>query len=103
MAERFTLTAEQVPYPCASEQWVDILRWCICVMDPADTRIGFVAGCLSHAFKNGGHLTDRQFDACDAIVQSLVEDWAQGVLVCQNTPPDRRKSTLLPTSVEVKH
>lgn len=87
MANRFTLTSDQVPGVTLSDSWVDVLRWCICIMDPNDTRMAFVAGCLSRAAK-GQNLTDRQAEACNAILMSLMRDMAAGILVCQNTPPD---------------
>lgn len=102
MTERFTLTSDQVPFITMSEFWVDVLRWCICVMDPTDTRLGFVAGCLSRAAKDG-HLSDRQADACNAILTSLIRDFADGILLCQNTPPRPHPPMPAVKKTEVKH
>lgn len=86
MKPTFTLNAQQVPQPPESSFWVDVLRWMVCVMDPADPRLGFIAGCLSHALK-AGTLTDRQHEACDRIWAAVAADYQAGILVCQNTNP----------------
>lgn len=102
MTKRFTLTCDQVPGVTLSDSWVDVLRWCICIMDPHDTRMAFVAGCLSRAAK-GQNLTDRQAEACNAILMSLMRDMAAGILVCQNTPPDDCNTTIMNAVPGVKH
>jgi hypothetical protein len=84
---RFTLTASETPDPPESTLWADLLRWMVCVMDPDDTRLAFVAGCLSHAMRNDNGLSGKQATACQAILDRLCTDWAEGVLVCQNTTP----------------
>lgn len=102
MTERFTLTDDQVPSPPVSPLWVDILKWCVCVMDPADERLGFIASCLAYAIKNNG-LTERQAAACSAIKKRLIDDWAHGILLCQNTPPDEPYGLVESKPPEVKH
>lgn len=102
MAERFTLTSNQVPFMTLSEDWTDVLRWCLCVMDPTDTRMSLIAGCLSRTAK-GEHLTERQAEACNAIFKSLISDFAAGILVCQNTPPDPREQFWHDLKPEAKH
>jgi hypothetical protein len=83
----FALLSYQVPSPPEkSREWSDVLRWMICVMDPADTRLSFIAGCLSHALKNGG-LTKAQADACNKIYARVIGDFGRGILVCQNKDP----------------
>jgi hypothetical protein len=86
MVDDFTLTADQVPDPPESGLWANVLRWCICVMDPKDTRTPFIASCLAHALRNGG-LTEGQQEACVRITQSVLLGWQEGILVCQNTAP----------------
>ena len=83
---RFTLTASETPDPPESTLWADLLRWMVCVMDPDDTRLAFVSSCLSHACKAGG-LTERQARACQKMLDDVWQAWADGVLICQNTPP----------------
>lgn len=85
-APRFTLFCDEVPEPPESGLWVDLLRWVICVMDPSDTRLAFVAGCLAQVARTGG-LSQKQADACKAILNSICKAWSEGVLVCQNTVP----------------
>lgn len=94
-APRFTLLCDEVPEPPESPLWVDLLRWVVCVMDPDDRRIGFVAGCLSHACQHDG-LSARQASACQAILNSVMKAWADGVLVCQNTVPTEGVKELPP-------
>ena len=84
MNPRFALYCDEVPDPPATTLWVDLLRWAVCVMDPEDKRLTFVAGCLSFATQNEG-LTAKQSSACEAILKSLHQDWQNGILVCQNT------------------
>lgn len=84
MNPRFVLFCDEVPEPPKSNLWVDLLRWMICVMDPDDKRLAFVAGCLSHGLRNDG-LSDKQAAACQAILDTICKAWAEGVLVCQNT------------------
>lgn len=86
MTDRFTLFCDEVPNPPQSALWVDLLRWMICVMDPDDKRLAFVAGCLSHAMRAGG-LSEKQSAACQSILGAMCRDWADGILVCQNTAP----------------
>lgn len=85
--EKFTLTASHVPQEPASRQWSDLLRWLVCIMDPDDKRLSFVAGCLSHTLKFGG-LSDRQCAACEAILNSVKSDLSEGILLCQNIPDE---------------
>ena len=80
----FSLTFDQVPDPPDGGKWMDVLRWCICVMDPKDTRLSFIAGCLSYALVNDG-LTQKQAAACQSILDRLIDDFGRGILVCQNT------------------
>jgi len=86
MTPRFVLFCDEVPDPPESKVWVDLLRWMICVMDPDDKRLGFVAGCLSQACQNDG-LTTRQAASCQAILETICRAWGDGILVCQNTEP----------------
>ena len=85
-APTFTLTCDEVPDPPKSSLWADLLRWMVCVMDPADKRIAFVAGCLSSAIQKDG-LTEKQAAACAAILSTVCQAWSDGILVCQNTMP----------------
>ena len=85
MSLRFSLIDYQVPSPPThTREWADVLRWMICVMDPADTRLAFVAGCLSYSLKHGG-LSAAQADACNKIYARIISDHKAGILVCQNT------------------
>lgn len=87
-APRFALYRDEVPDPPPSSLWVDLLRWMICVMDPDDRRLSFVAGCLSHAAQTG-ILSEKQSNACQAILNTICRAWGEGTLVCQNNiPPD---------------
>lgn len=95
MTPRFTLFCDEVPEPPESGLWVDLLRWMICVMDPADSRTAFVAGCLSYAAQNDG-LSAKQAEACQAILNAVCKAWADGVLVCQNTIPPEDVKELQP-------
>jgi len=88
---KFHLQSHQVPSPPTSTLWVDLLRWTVCVMDPKDTRLAFIASCLSYAIKNGG-LTDAQAEACENIHERVRDAFMDGTLVCQNTIAPRPKS-----------
>ena len=82
--EPFSLLAHQVPEYPENAGWGDVLRWMICVMDPCDQRLAFIAGCLSHFLKFGG-LTLKQSKACRKILVRIAEDFNAGILVCQNS------------------
>lgn len=82
----FSLYAHQVPDRPDSLVWVDVLRWMVCVMDVHDTRLAFIASCLSYAIKNEG-LTPAQARACNRIYERVQEAFFDRVLVCQNTVP----------------
>lgn len=95
MPPRFTLLSNEVPAPPQSALWVDLLRWILCVMDPDDTRMAFVAGCLSHAAQNDG-LSPKQAAACQAILSNVCKAWADGILICQNTLPSEDTPEIQP-------
>ena len=97
----FTLSCDEVPDPPKSALWADLLRWMVCVMDPADKRIGFVARCLSSAVKNDG-LTEKQAAACSAILSTVCQAWSDGILVCQNTISASDDDAEPPTAI-VRH
>ncbi len=86
---KFTLTESQVPeVPWSADgtmTWADALRWLVCVMDPLDSRLGFIAGCLSYELKQGA-LTPKQAAACKRITEAILADFHDGILVCQNQP-----------------
>lgn len=87
MPPNFTLSCEEVPDPPASSEWAAVLRWLICVMDPDDAGLPFIAACLSYAIPNDG-LTAAQASACQTILTRVLEAWGDDALVCQNTEPD---------------
>jgi len=51
-------TALPPPIP-SSTAWVDVLHWCVRVMDVDDPDLGFAASILSHAIKFDG-LSEKQ-------------------------------------------
>lgn len=57
--EPFVIEPDQVPRPPAFKTEVDRLRWLICVADPDDKDLSFVASLLSQALKKGS-LSDKQ-------------------------------------------
>jgi hypothetical protein len=75
----------QVPLPPYGEDgtpWTDTLRWLVCVMNPDDRSLHFIASVLSSALKNGG-LTERQAAAAKKIEHRIMRDYDAGVLDCQ--------------------
>lgn len=96
MTSRFVLFCDEVPDPPESSLWIDLLRWMICVMDPDDPRLPFVAGCLSHAAQHG-ILSEKQATACQGILTALCAAWSEGALICQNNVPPDDVKLLQPT------
>jgi hypothetical protein len=66
-----------------------MLRWMVCVMDPSDARLAFIASCLSHSLRHDG-LTKPQSEACNKILARIFDAYRDGILVCQNTMPTVR-------------
>ena len=81
----FGLNENQVPEPSESNQWVDTLRWLICVMDNDDTSLGFIAGIFAHALKNEGYLTEKQSKIGNKIYRRVHRAYMEEILECQNT------------------
>lgn len=78
----FMLLDYQVPECPASTLWSDQLRWLICVMNPDDGSLHYIASVLAYALKNDC-LTDRQSKAANKILRRVRLDFAAGVLDCQ--------------------
>lgn len=75
----YSLAPSQVPAPPASAQWVEQLRWCMAVMDSDPDELGFVAGLISYAIKQGG-LTEKQAKYAQRLLDRVTEDWEAGKL-----------------------
>lgn len=85
----FTLTNQQVPQPpIMSDDWADLLRWMIVVMNPDDPQLPFAASLLADALKKGA-LTERQSAAADRLMIRILGAYVAGDLLCIKTgnPP----------------
>ena len=93
--QRIYLFGCELPNIAENQFFVDLLHRSICIMDPDDRRIGFIAGCLSYDCQRDG-LTSSQASACQAILKTLCKAWAESTLVCQNTAPTEDVKELPP-------
>lgn len=82
MNNSFSLKLYEVPVPPESKDWVDHLRWMICVMDYDDTSLPFVAGLLAHCYQNGA-LSHKQDMVARKIINRVRDMYFTGVLYCQ--------------------
>lgn len=84
VSDFYALSPEQVPPPPygGNVSWACALRWCVAVMDHDDKGLSFVASCLSYAVKSGG-LSIRQQQACDKILNRVVDQYQIEKLDCQ--------------------
>lgn len=73
----------ETPQPPDSVRWADVLRWLVCVMDPDDKSLSYVASCLSHALQFNG-LSDKQHIVCAKISDRVRASYDAGTLLCQN-------------------
>lgn len=98
--EPFTLLLHQVPPPPSSGFWIDIHQWCVCAMDPADTRLSFISSCLADALRRNG-LTKREAEACGKIFQRALNDYHERTLMSHNST-DEDDSWMVPHLTVVK-
>lgn len=83
MADRgYELPAGGVPVPPESSLYVDLMRWCVCVMDADDPELYLTAGLLEQAIKCDG-LTNAQMKIADRIHFRVHAAWTEGRLRCQ--------------------
>lgn len=83
----FSLHSGQAPDRPESTLWIDQLRWLICVIDPDDTSLAFIASVFGQALKNAGNLSKRQSDACQKILNRVARAHDEGRLDCQHFVP----------------
>lgn|SRR5690554_2979926 len=77
-----------MPRQIGGTPWVDILRWMVCVMNPDDRSLHFIASVLSSAIKNEGKLSPKQAEVVEKIFKRVERDFDSEVLDCQLNDPD---------------
>lgn len=70
LALAFALSPEQIPSPPRTESYADWLRWAVCVMEPVNPSLPFIAGVFSHCLSKGG-LTGPQAKVASEIITRL--------------------------------
>lgn len=83
--DSYGLHPSQVPDFPATTAWIDLLRWCVAVMDATDRDLGFAASLLSHAVDRGG-LTEKQGHHALRLVERVRALWLAEALAYQRCP-----------------